>query len=378
MSSPTPLRVGVIGAGIIGQAHLRNYRALPGVEVVAVADLDRAKATDAATTTGWPEAAIYQDYEELLARADLVAVDVCLHNNLHRPAAVAAFAAGKHVYCEKPIAATYADGAAMLAAARAADRRLHVQMNSVFSPAVWAAHELVAAGRLGEIYHARAYVNLRRNRPFVDGYATPAFVQKAQAGGGALIDWGIYAICPLLYLMGNPTPTRVVGRIYDRVPMDAARRAKSGYDVEEMGTGWVAFANGASLDLLAAWALHARRDLGPSLAGTLGGIELPQLAAGPNEGALRFFHHDGFLDLETEVGAGGGFRRFGQMGHPADAYRNAQAHWVAALRDEVPLLPTAELALNMILIAEGLYRAHATDRECDLLALAAAPDPSAG
>ncbi len=369
MSILRTLRLGLIGAGQIGQTHLRNYRDLPGVEIVAIADLDPGKARAAASA--WPHASVYDDYRALLARDDLEAVDVCLHNNLHRPATVAALESGKHVYCEKPIAATYADGAAMVAAARRHRRMLHVQMGSLFAPATWAARALVDAGRLGDVYHGRCYVNLRRSRPFVDGYGTPAFVQTAQAGGGALIDWGIYAICPVLHLMGNPAPVRVVGRTYDRLPMDQGRRTSGGYDVEEMGTGWVAFENGATLDLLAAWALHARRDLGCAVMGTLGGVELPPLALGRDQGLLKFYHADGLLDLETEVDAGGGLRRFGLLTGNGFAYESPQKHWVAALRREVPLLPTAELALSMILIAEGLYRSHRENREIDVSALTA-------
>ncbi len=362
-SSSSPVRIGIIGTGIIGQGHLREYQALPDVRIVAVADLDGAKAREVAARH--PGAVAYEDYHDLLRRDDIDAVDVCLHNNLHRDATVAALKAGKHVFCEKPIAGTFADGKVMVEAAREANRMLHVQMNTLFSPAIWAAKQLVDEGRLGDLYHARAYVNLRRSRPFVDGYATPAFVRRETAGGGALIDWGIYAICPLLYLMGNPQPVRVSGHIYDRIAMDQERRASSGYDVEEMATGLVSFANGATLDLLAAWALYAPRDRGSVLAGTMGGIELPALPSGRPD-KLRFFHTMGHLEVESEIGAGGGFNRFGMLTGVSDAFESSIKHWVAVLQGRVPLLPTAELALTMILIAEGLYRSHAAKREIDL------------
>ena len=75
------LRIGVISAGQIGQVHLDNYKTIPEVEVVAIADMNKAHARSVAGRHGIP--GIYADFHELLARRDIQAVDVCLHNNLH-------------------------------------------------------------------------------------------------------------------------------------------------------------------------------------------------------------------------------------------------------------------------------------------------------
>ncbi|MFW6189695.1 MAG: Gfo/Idh/MocA family protein [Planctomycetota bacterium] len=358
MSDPTA-RIGIIGTGKIGNGHLRKYADIDGAEVVAVADIDEQAAEKAAAEHGVPD--VYTDYHELLERDDVEAVDVCLHNMLHRPVSCDAMRAGKHVYCEKPIAATYADGRAMLDCAGETDRMLHIQVGTMFGDAARAARETVESGRCGEIYHGRAYVNLKRSRPFVDGKNSPAFVRKETAGGGALIDWGIYAICKVLWPMGNPRPERITGQTYDRMPMDEELRAESGYDVEEMGAGFVHFENGATLDVLAAWALNLNEPVGCSVAGEKGGVIFAPFFA-QDVPPVRFFSavDDPWvsepLDLESARA------RWEEAGH-GDAYDGPQPHWVRALQGKVPLMPTAEVALNMILIAEGIYRSVERGRE---------------
>src|SRR5439155_14345468 len=96
-------------------------------------------------------------------------------------------------------------------------------------------------------------------RPFVDGYGTPTFVQKRNSAGGALYDMGVYHISQILYLLGNPPVTRVGGKTYQKTEMDETRRAASGYDVEELGVGFVRFAPPAgdvTMELIEAWAIH--------------------------------------------------------------------------------------------------------------------------
>ena len=110
------IRVGMIGTGQIGKSHIRRYQDIPEAEIVAVADLREEEARRVAEQYQIPH--VYTNYQALLQRDEIDSVDVCLHNQLHRPATVAALEAGKHVYCEKPMAATAADARAMMAASQ--------------------------------------------------------------------------------------------------------------------------------------------------------------------------------------------------------------------------------------------------------------------
>ncbi len=351
-SAPARIRLGLIGTGQRGQDHLRKYQKVPHAEIVAVADVNEALAASVAAQYGIPH--VYGDYRALLERADLDAVDICLHNNLHRPVTVAAMQAGKHVYCEKPMAGSYADALAMYTAAQALDRQLSIQLVNLFQPETRAARALIDAGALGELYHARSTGFRRRGRPYVDGYGTATFVQKRHSAGGALYDMGIYHIATLLYLLGNLPVERMTGQIYQKTPMDAQRQASSGYDVEELGLGLVHFAGGATLDLIEAWAIHLDDFEGSSVAGSLGGVRLRPFG---------YFHNLADLDLNSTADLEAWLYRAHNVHGQGDEYDGAEQHFVAALQGRVPLLPSAELALNTMLICEGIYLASRLGRE---------------
>ena len=123
-------RIGIIGVGQIGKGHVRTYMGMPHVEIAAVADVNEAEANRVAAENGI--AKVYTDFRQLLARDDIAAVDVCLHNNFHMPATVAALEAGKHVFCEKPMAGAYIDAEKMLATARECGLMLSIQNREYF------------------------------------------------------------------------------------------------------------------------------------------------------------------------------------------------------------------------------------------------------
>ncbi len=350
--SHRPVRVGVIGVGQIGKHHLANYAKLPEAQVVAVADVNEAEAQRVAQQYGIPHA--YKSFRDLLKHEEIEAVDVALHNNLHAPVTLAAFAAGKHVYCEKPMAGSYADAATMYQAAQQAGRKLSIQMFTPFRKEVRAARQLIEAGQLGRLYHARSVGYRRRGRPYVDGYGSAAFVQKEIAAGGALYDMGVYHIAGVLYLLGNPAALTISGQCYQEIDMDAERRERSGYNVEELGLGFVRLENHVTLDIIEAWAAHLASAEGSVVLGAKGGVRLEPFG---------FFFSAGDVDLDctADLEAFAGRRSLMQADH--DAEEDSQQHWVAALQGRAALLPTAALALNTMLISEGLYLSSRLGRE---------------
>ena len=351
-SEHRPVRMGLIGAGQRAHHHLENYQNIAGTEIVAIADINEPLAQRVAAQYNIPN--IYTDYRELLQRDDIEAVDICLHNNLHRPVTVAAMEAGKHVYCEKPMAGSYADAKIMYDAAQALGRKLYIQLFTLFRPETRAAKLLIEEGHLGELYHARSTGFRRRGRPYVDGYGTPTFVQKQHAAGGALYDMGVYHIAGLLYLLGNPTVARITGKTYQKTPMDPARHKDSGYDVEELGLGFIHFTNDVTLDIIEAWAVHLDNIEGSSILGTLGGVRLEPFG---------YFHNIGDLEINSTADLDQIAYRWQNVHLGGDVYDSAGHHWVAALQGRVELLPSAELALNTMLISEGIYLSDQLGRE---------------
>lgn len=346
------VNIGVIGVGQIGKHHLENYSRIAGAKVIAVADINEAEAQRVAAQYGIPH--VYTDFRQLLARDDVQAVDVALHNNLHAPVTIAALAAGKHVYCEKPMAGAYVDAEAMMQAAREHGKKFAIQMFSPFLNETKAARILIDNGALGKLYHARSTGHRRRGRPYVDGYGTPMFVQKQYASGGALYDMGIYHIAQVLYLLGNPAARTISGQVYQELAMDAARRQTSQYDVEELGLGFIRLENNITLDIMEAWAVNLDRFDGSVILGAEGGVRLEPFG---------YFRSVGDLDLDSTADMDSLEWRLHNVRDDGDAYASSQQHWVAALQERVPLLPTAEIALNTMLISEGIYLSSRLGRE---------------
>lgn len=346
------VRIGVIGVGLIGKTHLRNYADIPEAEVVAIADVNPLALDSVAEEFGITNT--YTDFRELLNRDDIEAIDVCLHNNFHAPVTIEALRAGKHVYCEKPIAGSYADGNAMLEAAKACGKMLHIQLSSLYSRETRVAKHLLDEGKLGTVYHARSTGYRRRGRPYVDGYGTKFFVNKETASGGALYDMGVYNISRMLYLLGQPEVLRISGKVYQETDMDETRRLESGYNVEELGMGFVKMKDGIVLDIIESWAIHLDQFEGSYIVGAQGGIRLNPFSFHSTVSDIPF---DMTSDLNLLT------QRWRSLREDEGAYESSQKHWVAALRNQVPLLPTAALALQTMLISEGIYLSDAQESE---------------
>lgn len=348
-----PIRIGVIGVGQIGKHHLNTYtQKIPDAEIVAVADINAAELARVADLYKIPNT--YSNFRELLQRDDIQAVDVCLHNNYHMPVTVAALEAGKDVYCEKPMAGAYIDALKMFKTAQDTGRRLSIQLSTLYEKPTKAAKYLIDEGLLGHIYHARSVGFRRRGRPFVDGYGTAQFVQKHVSSGGALYDMGVYHIAMMLFLLGNPSVERISGKIYQETDMDEARRAISGYNVEELGLGFVKLSGGLTLDIIEAWAVHLDKMEGSTVLGSKGGIRLDPFG---------YFYSQGDLDMNVSSDMAGFDWRLHTLRENADGYDGPQHHWIAALQGRIPLIPTAELALKTMLISEGIVLSDRTGRE---------------
>ena len=346
------VRIGLIGAGQIGNQHLENYSKIPQAKVVAVADLSAEK-VDAAKTKYGIESG-YADFKELLKRDDIDAVDVAVHNNKHAPITIAALKAGKHVYCEKPMAGTYRDAEEMLATAKEVDRKLAIQLWSLYSPETRAAKKLIDGGELGKVYYARSFGFRRRGRPFVDGYGTANFVDKSISAGGALFDMGIYHIAQVLYLLGNPAVKTVSGATHQELDMYKDRRDFSGYSVEEMGLGFIRLDGGISFDIEETWAVNYDGSESSKVLGSKGGLKLSP---------LTYFSTVGDVAATATLDVAAADKRWHSCFKDTEWMDSSQKHWIGVLLDRVEQFPTAQIALNASLISEGIYRSSKAGRE---------------
>lgn len=203
-------RIGVIGAGVIGQLRARTIREHPATELAAVADPDLDRARAAAAGSG---AHVVGNWHDLLALPGLEAVVVSSPVQHHEEAVLAAFSAGLHVLCEKPLANSVEACRRMLDASRTARRELAVGFNHRYYPAIKYVRSVIAEGRIGTLDHLRIFgghdglANFRADWQY----------QGALSGGGAMMDVGIHMTDLALHFLGNISDVYGVssGRIWN-------------------------------------------------------------------------------------------------------------------------------------------------------------------
>jgi predicted dehydrogenase len=159
--------VAVIGCGGIAQGvHLPTYQKLRDegkVKIIAVCDANEETAKAAAEKFDVPH--MFTDYKKMLEMDEVDAVDVCTPNFLHKQPVLDAFAAGKHVSVEKPIALNAIEGAEMVAAGHRAGKKLQVSLGMRFGAGPQAVKRFIDDGKMGEVYYARAHALRRRGIP---------------------------------------------------------------------------------------------------------------------------------------------------------------------------------------------------------------------
>jgi len=360
------LRVAVIGAGMIANAgHIPAWKNQPGVEIVAVADIEELNARATAQRHGIPHA--YTDVGKMLDQRRPELVIVCTPNHYHKEHALAAFRAGAHVLCEKPLATGYADALAMFQAADAAGRILCVGQNLRFFGVIAAAKDFAAAGELGEIYHADTISMRRRGVP-----TWGRFHMKKHSDGGPLWDIGVHMLDSLLWVMGNPRVLAASGMTYTKLANRdeglATSLADSGapigvftpraydyreFDVEDMAVGLLRLEGDATIAMKISWAANVPEGAGGTLIlGTQGGLQLD-----PNLRWLKLVKNLGRyqVDVAPKVPPDPDVPFFGH-------WKQAE-HVIRVIRGrEPPRVQRAE-ALNVVRALEALYRSAAERRE---------------
>jgi predicted dehydrogenase len=260
MASGKPeLKIGLIGTGFMGKTHALGFAAAPRVFDLAydivlhsVADRSDELAAAAAHSLGFANAS--GDWKRLIADPAIDVIDITTPNALHKEIALAAIAAGKHVYCEKPLAPRASDAREMADAAEAAGLKTQVGFNYLCNPMLALARDLIASGELGEI---RTYRGIHAEDYMMDA-ASPFTFRHDAAGGGALADIGSHALATAEYLLGPIE--RLMGdcvTVYDRRP-DGHGGFRT-VEVDDIGRAFLRFTNGASGSIEASWIATGRK-----------------------------------------------------------------------------------------------------------------------
>ncbi|HZH99072.1 MAG TPA: Gfo/Idh/MocA family oxidoreductase, partial [Fimbriimonadaceae bacterium] len=187
------MRIGVVGCGNISGIYFKNLRSFEGLEVVACADLDHAKAAAAAQEQGM----IALSLDALLAREDIDLVVNLTVPKAHSTVNLAALASGKHVYCEKPLALDRESGKKTLELAKQKGLRVGCAPDTFLGGGLQTCRKLIDDGAIGEPIGANCFMLCHGHESW---HPSPAFYYEK--GGGPMFDMGPYYVTALVSLVG--------------------------------------------------------------------------------------------------------------------------------------------------------------------------------
>ena len=227
------INIGLIGIGGMGRMHFNCYDEIPGAQLRAICDGDAAKLSG-----DWSGISLNLDdaksgqvdlsglkttanIEDITSDPAIDLVDICLPTPLHAPTAIAAMRAGKHVFCEKPMALDEAECAQMEAVARETGKQLMIGHCLRYWPEYVVAHRIIESGEWGRVQSA----SFHRSSAIPGGW----MLDGAQSGG-AVLDMHIHDVDAALWWFGEPDSIECDGLIQQGLPLsvDATWRYNDG------------------------------------------------------------------------------------------------------------------------------------------------------
>ncbi len=332
------VRIGIVGAGAIAQvSHLPAYARIPGVAVGAICDVDLAKARRVAARYNVPR--VTRSYDELASMDELDAVDICLPNHLHAPAATAALEAGKHVLCEKPFSRSSKEAELMVAAAGKQDRVLMSGFNGRYREDVTVLRRFVSEGELGTVFYAKTGWLMQPSAWSGSSWKT----KKRYAGGGVLLDLGIQMLDTTLWLLDMPEVESVSATAHPRPQRE---------DLESTASALLRLAGGGTVTLEVSWGLLMEKDFAYlNLFGDQGAALLNPLR-------VHKEMHGSLMNVTPAVSAGRNAYKL--------SYENEIRHFVECVRTGARPLSPGEDALTMLRLLEAVYQSALEGREIRL------------
>lgn len=350
------LQVGIIGCGgIANQKHLPALKnQADKADMVAFCDILIDRAEKAAAEYGVEGAKVYEDYHELLADPEIDVVHVLTPNVAHCPITCDAFAAGKHVMCEKPMAHNTESAQKMMDAWKKSGKKFTIGYQNRFRVDTQTLHKACEAGEFGDIYFAKAHAIRRRAVP-----TWGVFPDKSKQGGGPLIDIGTHALDLTLWTMDNYKPKYCVGTTYHKLNNDTETGNAWGdwdpakFTVEDSAFGFIVMENGATIVLESAWALNTLdvREAVTTVCGTKAGGDMV------NGVRINSIINGRQSVTTADLSAGGVAFYAGASNDPA--YLEAQ-QWINAIVEDKNPCVLPEQAFCVTKILEGIYTSAKT------------------
>jgi predicted dehydrogenase len=282
-SAPRPVRVAIVGTGGMANRHAELFGQIPGVQLVAACDIDRARVETYATKHGIPATGIYTDFAQLLRECPCDAVSNVTPDAFHASLSIQALRAGKHVLCEKPLGLDHTETRRMVAAAKKAGTVALVNFSYRDWPAIQAITARVHAGEIGELRHVEAsYLQTWLTAPIWGEWSTtPGWLWRLSTkhgSKGVLGDVGVHIVDFATYPAGPIKKVFAQLKTFPKAPKN--RIGEYPLDANDSAVLNVEFANGA-----------------------LGTIHTTRFATGhANRLALKLHGTKGALSFDSDLG----------------------------------------------------------------------------
>jgi len=326
-------RVAVIGLGSVAQlVHLPNLLKIKNAEITAVAEINRSRLHSVADKFNVPKR--YTDYSELLKNNDTDAVIISTPTHLHKKIAIDCLNAGKDVLVEKPLARNSSEGQEVIDCANKNNRKLMVGMNLRYRPDSMLIRSLIDAGEIGEPFYIKCGWIRKQSS------SEKWFSKREEAGGGVILDLGINLVDLALWLADYPKAVSVSTKNYHH----------QSRNLEDTSVSFIRCEKSILINIEASWTLAEEKDnFFSNIYGTKGSV-------GANPFKLIKVLEEEQIDLGSTI-----------LETPAEAFKksylNELKSFIGSIRGLNPVFSSGEEALQLLKIAEAMYKSAEEDRE---------------
>ncbi|MFC4243234.1 Gfo/Idh/MocA family protein [Gryllotalpicola reticulitermitis] len=357
----SPLRVGVIGVGVISKQYFASLPKLANLKLVAVADINEARAAEVAAEQG----VVSRTVDELLASDDIDAIINLTIPAAHVEVGLRALAAGKHVFAEKPLGLSTAEARALIDAQSGVDAngrglRVGSAPDTVLGTGIQTARRVVDDGTIGEVLGAAVHWSAPGHERW---HPAPAFYY--QPGGGPLYDMGPYYLTSLVHLLGPVKRVSGVARrsARERVIGSGPNQGEAiPVNVDTHITALLQHESGVASTVTVSFEVWATRSPKFEVYGSLGTVAVPD----PNRFSDPVEVFTAGAEDWVEVPASAGYRDAGRGYGLSDL--------AAALASGTPHRASGEIAFHVLDIMESIMTAAASHEIVELTSTAERPD----
>jgi predicted dehydrogenase len=329
-------RIAVIGLGSVAQlVHLPNLLKIKNVEVTSVAEINRNRLFSVADKFEIKKR--YTSYKELLGNDDADAVIIATPTHLHKQMAIDCLNAGKDVLVEKPLALNSIEGQEVIEAAIKNNKKLMVGMNLRYRPDSMLIRSLIDAGEVGDPFYIKCCWVRKQSS------TEKWFNKREEAGGGVILDLGINLVDLALWLADFPKVVSVSTKNYHH----------HSRNLEDTSLSFIRCENSILINIEASWTLAEEKDtFCANIYGTKGSV-----AANPFKLIKRL--EDEQIDLGSTF-----------LETPAEAFKKSYLNeiksFIGAIRGLNPVFSSGEEALQLLKIAEAMYKSAEEEKEINI------------